>query len=519
MADDIIPRQITATVSSGPPLALQSLVAGQNQIAQAIMRLAGNVGGLSNNIVIPPNSITQQMLVSGLSAVQLVDDLPNPVGYSGSQVVFWVNDPIGYPQLYRYNANVPQWEVSVPSTKITGQLQDSQIAAVAAAKLTGQITTTQISDDAITTPKISAGSVVTASIAAGAITAGTIAANAVTAGKIAANAVQAGNVAANAITAGTIAANAVTAGKIAAGAVAASNISVGSLSAISANLGTVTAGTLAAGVVYAGSINASQITAGTFTGFTFQTASSGARVVMTAGSALFATYDSSNRQTFAAGSGNAAYHCYAVSYLSDGTSAAAFFGGHDSVPAISTIGAIGLKASGLVDCANLSVAGSITCRSITNSGVTASNGFQTHSGTGGSYTGNAFNIDWNGSVAHLWIDNSNLGAITTSSDRRIKDNIQTLTGCLDRVKALRPVSHTWKDIGIFHDDGITHHAFIADEMQQVIPSAVQGDPDAVDGNGLPAPQSLRPYEILPDVVGAIQEMAAQIADIRSRLAA
>lgn len=92
-------------------------------------------------------------------------------------------------KLYRWNGTA--WTTAVPSTD-----------------LTGQITSIQITDNAISTPKL----------AAGAVTAGILAANAVTAGKIAADAV----------TAGTIAAAAISAREIAAGAITASKLSIGS---------------------------------------------------------------------------------------------------------------------------------------------------------------------------------------------------------------------------------------------------------------------------------------------------
>lgn len=89
--------------------------------------------------------------------------------------------------------------LAVDVTWINGLLQDAQIAAIAAAKVTGQIVSTQITDGAISTPKIAAGAVTAATIAAGAIVADKIAAGAVVADKIAANAITADKVGANQI--------------------------------------------------------------------------------------------------------------------------------------------------------------------------------------------------------------------------------------------------------------------------------------------------------------------------------
>lgn len=203
--------------------------------------------------------INTAKFATGLTPVEIVATLPLTNLFQG-RTVFLTSDS----KLYRYNGSA--WTAAIAAVDVTGQLTSDQIAGLAAAKLTTQITATQITDGAITTPKLSAGSVTTAKIFAGAVTADQLSANAVTADKIAANSVTAGKIlagsigtdqlAANAVTAGKIqagavstdqlAANAVNASKIAAGAVDAGKINVASLSAISANLGTVTAGTITA---------------------------------------------------------------------------------------------------------------------------------------------------------------------------------------------------------------------------------------------------------------------------------
>lgn len=219
---------------------------------------------LPSNITIPKTQVTglgqlagkdtvaQADFTSGLEPVALVSSLPNPTGYTGVKVVFLTTTG----KLYRYVSGA--WTVAVPAVDITGQLSDSQIAAIDSAKLTGQITATQITDGAISTPKLAAGSVSAANIAAGAVTAGKIAAGAVTATEIAAGSITTSKIAANAITTSELAANAVTAGTIAAGAITASKIAAG----------TITATEISSSYVYAGTINADNITSGTITGRT-----------------------------------------------------------------------------------------------------------------------------------------------------------------------------------------------------------------------------------------------------------
>jgi hypothetical protein len=150
---------------------------------------------------------------------------------------------------------------AIAATKVTGQLTDAQIAALAATKITGQITTTQITDDAITAAKIAANAVTASEIAANAVVADKIAANAVTAGKINAGAVTATEIAAGAVVAGKIAAGAVTATEIAAGAVVAGKIAAGAVQAAEIAAGAVIAGKIAANAVTATEIATDAITA------------------------------------------------------------------------------------------------------------------------------------------------------------------------------------------------------------------------------------------------------------------
>tara|TARA_R110000751_G_scaffold307640_1_gene430335 strand:- start:22919 stop:26527 length:3609 start_codon:yes stop_codon:yes gene_type:complete len=69
-----------------------------------------------------------------------------------------------------YTRIAGQWVATVQPLGPGGTLTSDQIESLAAAKLAGQITETQIEDDAISTPKLQAGAVVAATIAAGAVT-------------------------------------------------------------------------------------------------------------------------------------------------------------------------------------------------------------------------------------------------------------------------------------------------------------------------------------------------------------
>ena len=67
----------------------------------------------------------------GIEPISVVNELPNPSGYTGSNLVFLTSDS----KVYRYNGT--SWTSAVPSTDISGQLQEAQIAvnAITKAKL------------------------------------------------------------------------------------------------------------------------------------------------------------------------------------------------------------------------------------------------------------------------------------------------------------------------------------------------------------------------------------------------
>jgi predicted phage tail protein len=194
-------------------------------------------------------------------------------------------------QLYRWNGTA--WApIAVPAASVTGQLTNSQLADLAAAKITGTIGATQIASDAITTPKLAAGAITTAKIATDAVTANEIAANAITASELAANAVTAGKIAANAVTANEIAANAVTAGKIAAAQISAGHIVGGTITGDKLVANTITGDKIAANTVTANKINGYglEVLSGAYTGWAWPS-SGGTGFYLGANGLLFGNYN------------------------------------------------------------------------------------------------------------------------------------------------------------------------------------------------------------------------------------
>ena len=133
----------------------------------------------------------------------------------------------------------------------------------------------------------------------------------------------------------------------------------------------------------------------------------------------------------------------------------------------------------------------------------------------GASTSNLYNFYWTGTALQCWIDAVHVGNVTiTSSDYRIKENVVTQTeSAINKIKQLRPVSYQFKDYEVFKGDAISREGFIADEVQQVIPSAVN---NTKDGESI---QSLNTDAIVSVLTKALQESVAKIETLETKVAA
>jgi hypothetical protein len=130
-----------------------------------------------------------------------------------------------------------------------------------------------------------------------------------------------------------------------------------------------------------------------------------------------------------------------------------------------------------------------------------------------------------GTAIQFWTDNGSTrvaaGAITSSgsstsytssSDYRLKDNIAPITGALNIISSLNPVTYTWKS------DGSPGHGFIAHELQEVVPDAVVGEKDAVDSDGNIKPQGIDKSYLVSYLTAATQELSAKNTVLEQSLA-
>jgi hypothetical protein len=95
----------------------------------------------------------------------------------------------------------------------------------------------------------------------------------------------------------------------------------------------------------------------------------------------------------------------------------------------------------------------------------------------------------------------------TTSDSRLKDNIETITDGTDKLMAMNPVTHTWKA----DPEAPAVHGFIAQEMQEIVPEAVSGDPDGEEM------MSMDYGRITPVLVAALQDAHNKITALEKRL--
>ena len=118
----------------------------------------------------------------------------------------------------------------------------------------------------------------------------------------------------------------------------------------------------------------------------------------------------------------------------------------------------------------------------------------------------------NGSTVGTIQTTNTATAFNTSSDYRLKENIQPLTNALNTIAKLKPVIYKWKS------DGSDGEGFIAHELAEVCPLAVSGEKDAVDSDGNIKPQGIDTSKLIATLTAAIQEQQQLINDLTARTA-
>ena len=119
-----------------------------------------------------------------------------------------------------------------------------------------------------------------------------------------------------------------------------------------------------------------------------------------------------------------------------------------------------------------------------------------------------------GDVLTFYKGSSNVGSISvtttntaynTTSDRRAKQNISDITNPCEILKLLKPCEY---EFIVDPENRVT--GFIADELQQVFPSAVTGEVNAYDEEGNPIYQGVDPGKLIAVLTAALQDAVARI---------
>jgi hypothetical protein len=123
-------------------------------------------------------------------------------------------------------------------------------------------------------------------------------------------------------------------------------------------------------------------------------------------------------------------------------------------------------------------------------------------------------------IGRISVSASATGYIT-SSDYRLKTDVQPMSGASDRVLALKPVNFAW----IVSGDRVD--GFLAHETQEVVPEAIDGTKDAMcdedeavmGTRSVPYYQGIDQSKLVPLLTAALQEALTKIADMEIRLSA
>jgi len=103
-------------------------------------------------------------------------------------------------------------------------------------------------------------------------------------------------------------------------------------------------------------------------------------------------------------------------------------------------------------------------------------------------------------------------AFGTTSDYRLKENVNYEFDALSRVKQLKPARFNF----IVDADKIVD-GFLAYEVSDIVPEAISGTKDAVDDEGNPEYQGIDQSKLVPLLTKAIQEQQAIIEDLQTQI--
>ena len=116
------------------------------------------------------------------------------------------------------------------------------------------------------------------------------------------------------------------------------------------------------------------------------------------------------------------------------------------------------------------------------------------------------NFNRNGSTCGQITGTNSATTYATSSDYRLKENVNYDFDATTRLKQLKPARFNF----IIDETNTLRDGFIAHEVSNVVPRAVVGEKDAVDSEGNIEPQTIDQSKLVPLLVKTVQELEARI---------
>jgi hypothetical protein len=123
-----------------------------------------------------------------------------------------------------------------------------------------------------------------------------------------------------------------------------------------------------------------------------------------------------------------------------------------------------------------------------------------------------------GKTGAEWVSVHATNGTIQTSDERLKTGIQEAAYGLSLIEKLRPVSYKWKDPKI--DGGRVHYGFLAQQVKETIDAVGMGDFAGwhlADPANPQSSQSLSYTQFIAPLCKAVQELAAQNAELRARI--
>ena len=105
--------------------------------------------------------------------------------------------------------------------------------------------------------------------------------------------------------------------------------------------------------------------------------------------------------------------------------------------------------------------------------------------------------------------NASSTSYATSSDYRLKENVDYTWDATTRLKQLKPARFNF----ISDETNTLIDGFLAHEVSSIVPQAVSGEKDAVDSEGNPEYQGIDQSKLVPLLVKTIQELEARITTL------